>query len=160
VLVVSSHACFAMRPAAAASQHSPYISSETYRRVTSRAGRLASVSGRVCGCSRQRMKFPTATSVLALSALTATQDWSPWLTPQIQTGMIASNAPRARSPVQSATSLGNGWCSHLPSQLVHSRTAPTVLPRSKPRSKPAFRRLCAGCGRAVGDHPWPPGGRS
>lgn len=88
-------------------------------------------------------KFPTATSALAWSALTATQDWSPWPTPQIQTGTIASIAPRATSPAQSATSLGNGWCSHLPSQLVPSRTAPTVLPRSKP----AFRRLCAGCGR-------------
>jgi len=71
--------------------------------------------------------------------------WSPWPTPDIQTRMIASSAPRATSPAQSPTSPGHGWPSHLLSQRLQSRTASTVLTRSKPASN----RPSAGCTRPL-----------
>ena len=67
--------------------------------------------------------------------------WSPWPTPCIQTRTIAFTAPRVTSPAQSPTSPGHGWPSHLPSQRLQSRTASTVLARSKPASN----RPYAGC---------------
>ena len=72
--------------------------------------------------------------------------WSPWPTPNHQTRMIASTAPRATSRVRSPTSLGHGWPSSPPSQRLPSRTAPTVLTSSTPASS----RPSANCTK-----PWP-----
>jgi hypothetical protein len=139
--------CLARQSALAATalQRSPYIPGETYREVTSPAGRLDPAGGRVCGCPGRRPKFPRTSAPAWPPAFDRDPGWSPWPTPDIQTRMIASTAPRATSPAQSPTSPGHGWPSHLLSQRLQSRTASTVLTRSKPASN----RPSAGCTRPL-----------
>jgi hypothetical protein len=108
-------------------------------------GRLDPAGGRLCRCPGRRLEVPADLGVGLAACSDRNPGWSPWPTPCIQARTIASTAPRATDPAQPPTSPAHGWSSHLPSQRLQARTAPTVLARSMP----VFRMPYAGCARPL-----------